>query len=568
MEFLSGITPHFARYALPLLALWLLTRCVRSMLREGYEPEAWAWLETSSGETALIRHWECLIGRAKSCDVVVDRKNVSRTHAALIRNGRGFWKLYDLGSEGGSAVGKTPDAGNGVELYDGDTLRFADVEMVFHGMNEQQRSAVDRERSIPGIFISPGVTLLILTVFQVLLLLELAASLAGDGLFLTAALGFAALMLIEGCDYVLMRAMDRSGFEPETLAFFLSTLGLAEVSSSAPEAMGKQVALLCAGVLLFLLLGWWLRDIGRTRFMRWPVTVAALALLAVNLVAGETKNGAVNWLTIGGFTLQPSEFVKVAYVYAGAATLDRLFRRRNLFGFIAFSAACVGALALMGDFGTALVFFVSFLVISFMRSGSFATVFLAVAGAALGVMLVLTVRPYVAQRFAAWGHVWEDPLGAGWQQTRALSAAASGGLFGVGAGRGWLKNVFAADMDLMFCLVCEELGLIIAFCAMLALVALAFFAVRSAARGRSSFYVIAACAASSMLLVQLSLHVFGSVDLIPFTGVTFPFVSRGGSSLIACWGLLAFLKAADTRQRASFSVKLSSPDSGEGEDEF
>ena len=297
--------------------------------------------------------------------------------------------------------------------------------------------------------------------------------------------------------------------------------------------------------------------------MRWPVAAAALCFLALNLLAGETSYGASNWLRIGGITLQPSEFVKVAYIYVGAATLDRLFRRRNLFAFIAFSAVCVGALALMGDFGTALIFFVTFLVISFMRSGSFATVFLAVAGAALGVMLVLTAKPYIAQRFAAWGHVWDDPLGAGWQQTRALSAAASGGLFGVGAGKGWLRDIFAADTDMVFCMICEELGLITALCAVLAIVLLALFTVRSAAQGRSSFYVIAACAASSMMMVQLALNVFGSVDLLPFTGVTFPFVSKGGSSLISCWGLLSYIKASDTRQNASFSVKRSSRAAGQ-----
>ncbi len=73
---------------------------------------------------------------------------------------------------------------------------------------------------------------------------------------------------------------------------------------------------------------------------------------------------------------------------------------------------------------------------------------------------------------------------------------------------------------------------------------------------RSSYYVIASCAAASIMVLQVILNVFGSVDLLPFTGVTFPFVSKGGSSLIACWGLLSFLKAADTRQNASVAIKL------------
>ena len=353
-----------------------------------------------------------------------------------------------------------------------------------------------------------------------------------------------------------MRAIDRRGFEVETLAFFLCTLGLAGCVSAAPGELNKQLILLLAGVAFFILLGWWLRDLQRIKTLRVPVALAALGFLALNVVLGETRNGAANWVSIAGFTLQPSEFVKVAYIYVGAATLDRLFVRRNLFGFIAFSAVCVGALALIGDFGAALIFFVTFLVISFMRSGSFATVFLAVAGAGLAGFLVLTVKPYIARRFSTWGHVWEDPYGAGWQQTRALSAAASGGMTGVGAGKGWLHTIFAADTDSVFCLLCEELGLIIALCSALAVGVIVFFAVRSAARGRSSYYVIAACATAGMLTVQLALNIFGSTDILPFTGVTFPFVSRGGSSLIACWGLLAFIKAADTRQNASFSVRL------------
>jgi cell division protein FtsW (lipid II flippase) len=99
------------------------------------------------------------------------------------------------------------------------------------------------------------------------------------------------------------------------------------------------------------------------------------------------------------------------------------------------------------------------------------------------------------------------------------------------------------------------LGLLIALCSIAALLVLAFFAVRSARNGRSCFYAIGACAATSLMLAQLALNVFGSMDLLPFTGVTFPFVSRGGSSLLSCWMLMAFLKGADNRRDASFAVR-------------
>ena len=193
--------------------------------------------------------------------------------------------------------------------------------------------------------------------------------------------------------------------------------------------------------------------------------------------------------------------------------------------------------------------------ISFMRSGSIATVMLAVTGAGLAGFLAVSARPYIAQRFASWGHVWEDIYDKGFQQTRAMSAAAAGGLFGKGAGNGWLHRIFAANTDLVFGMVCEELGLLIACMMVLAVILLACFAIRSARTGRSAYYSIAACAAMTILLTQLALNVFGSMDILPFTGVTFPFVSRGGSSMLSCWMMMAFLKSADNRREASFAVR-------------
>ena len=107
----------------------------------------------------------------------------------------------------------------------------------------------------------------------------------------------------------------------------------------------------------------------------------------------------------------------------------------------------------------------------------------------------------------------------------------------------------------MFAVVCEELGLIVGVCCVLAILLLAFFSVRSAATARSSFYLIASCATVTIFMAQLALNVFGSLDMLPFTGVTFPFVSRGGSSLISCWAMMAYIKAGDTRQSGSFALR-------------
>ena len=208
---------------------------------------------------------------------------------------------------------------------------------------------------------------------------------------------------------------------------------------------------------------------------------------------------------------------------------------------------CVGLLALMGDFGTALIFFVTFLLIAFMRSGDFKTIILALAAAAFGVTFVLRFKPYVADRFKAWRHAWQYAQDEGYQQTHVLTFIASGGLFGVGVGNGFLKQVAASESDLVFGLVAEEMGIIVAITLALAVGLLVIYARAITTRSRSTFYSISACCAAGLFVVQLSLNIFGATDILPLTGVTFPFVSCGGSSVMGCWGLLAFIKAADER---------------------
>ena len=110
---------------------------------------------------------------------------------------------------------------------------------------------------------------------------------------------------------------------------------------------------------------------------------------------------------------------------------------------------------------------------------------------------------------------------------------------------------------MVFATLGEEWGLLVVVMLVGTVLTLALFSLRTAQVARSSFYTIGACTAASILLMQVILNVLGTVDVLPLTGVTFPFVSNGGTSMVASWGLLAFLKAADTRQNASFAVRTS-----------
>jgi len=551
-----AIVTMLIRFVLPALAIIIVVRCTKSLLRERSEGEIWGQLKLPNGTLINLNYWENVIGRAKSSDAFVEYPTVSRNHAAVIRDDKGNWRVYDVESKTGVIVnGKKIEGRGGVPIQSGDMIELGGVDIKFIAADntDEYEQAISRTR--PGRYFRQHTTLIFLTQFQILLGLQLYISM-GDAVTIALPISFLVLIFLMWTCYIITRFMRRVAFEIETIGFFLSTLGLSVIASSAHEELIRQIIFIIIGLAFFFVMGWFLRDLDRIKKFRKPIAVIAPLMLAATLLLGNSVHGAVRWISIAGITFQPSEFVKIAIIFAGAATLERLFTRRNLFAFIALMGLCMGLLAFMTDFGSAMIFFVAYLIIAYMRSGDFATIFLSIAGAVFAGLVALASRPHIAGRFSTWTNAWDYADVGGYQQTRAMTAAASGGLFGVGAGNGWFHNIFAADSDLVFAMVSEELGLIVALTAVAAILILAAFSVRSADGARSSFYVIAACAISAVMAFQMMLNVLGSMDILPFTGVTFPFVSRGGTSLVACWGMLAFFKAVDTRQNASFVVKM------------
>ena len=538
-------------YLFPVLALGILIRCAVSLLTFRPEPEVWAWLTTPDGAHIPVTHWESLIGRGAGCDVQLGYPTVSRTHAVLTRYDDGSWTISDAHSKSGVFVNGRQTALSALRF--GDVITMGGVNFTLIPLTKEQERIQAGTRTRAGHAVHQVPTLLLLTLFQLLTAIQLILGGCDPALELTA---FGGLIGLEWALYLALRAFRRTGFEAETLAFFLCTMGLAVVSSSAPESLIKELLAIVAGVCVFLVVCWSLRDLERAKTVRYLAAVAGIGLLAFNLLFGVEKFGARSWIQLGGVSFQPSEFVKVCFIYVGASTLSRLMAKRNIVLFIAYSAVICACLALMKDFGTAIIFFVAFLVIAFLRSGNFATIALAIAATGFAGVLVLRFLPYARNRFEAWGHVWDYALTTGYSQTRSMMCIASGGLFGLGPGKGWLKYVAASDTDLVFAFVSEEWGLIMAVLMVACIVILACFVVRSAPAGRSCFYTIGACAAVTVMVTQTILNVFGMADFLPLTGVTFPFVSNGGSSMVCVWGLLAFIKAADTRQNASVAIRV------------
>lgn len=543
----------FLRWAVPILTAILLLRCVLPLLTFRREPEIWAWLNMATGQQVPITHWENVIGRSKSCDVTIDFPTVSRNHAVLTRYDDGSWTITDVGSKEGTWVN-----GRRVQicaLTSKEKISIGGVDMHLQPITERQEERQAQLRTKAASGWDTVTNLMLLTILQCIMLLGfLLNSQQSD--FVNVLQGFLGIVLCQWILYIFYCLIQRKSFEVETIAFFLCTIGMAAISTVKPQETVKQLIAMIMGVVLFLIIGWSLRDLERAKVVRYLATIAGVGFLVVTLVFGTEYYGAKNWLIIGNMSLQPSELSKVCFVFAGASTMDRIMTKRNLILFIVYSVIICGLLALMNDFGTALIFFCAFLVIAYLRSGSMGTVALAITALGFAGVIGLKIAPHALQRFATWRHIWEDPLVGGYQQTRALMCIASGGLLGLGPENGLLQYVFAADSDIVFATISEEWGLLVALMTVLCIVALGFFPIRTARVARSSFYTIGACTAASVLVIQTVLNCLGTLDILPFTGVTFPFVSNGGTSMIGAWGLLAFVKAADTRQNASFAVRL------------
>ena len=552
------------RYAAPLLAFVLLWRCMKPLMFFKREPEIWAWLCMKDGTKHALTHWENVIGRSRSSDVRIDLSTVSRNHAVLTRYDDGSWTITDANSKGGVRVNGCPVQICALEADDVITIGGLDMNLM--PISAKQERLMAQLRAQEGSGLDSIANLLILSIFQSLLCLAFLLDAEVDG-YLRILQGFGGILIAQWLLLIFYGIIRRKSFELETVAFFLCSLGMAVICAVKPAETVKQVISLGLGIATYLLVGWSLRDLERAKRIRYLAVLMGVGFLVITLLFGKEDNGAKAWLLIGNTTLQPSELSKVCFVYAGASTMDRLMNKRNLFGFILYSVVVCGCLALMNDFGTALIFFVAFLVIAYLRSGSVGTVGLACTSLGFAGVIAVEIAPHALRRFQIWRHIWEDPYVLGYQQTRAIMCIASGGLFGLGAGRGLLKNVFAADSDLAFAAVCEEWGLFMGIMTVACILAMGLFAIRCAILARSSFYVIGACTAAGILLIQSILNCLGTVDVLPLTGVTFPFLSNGGSSMIGAWGLLAFIKAADTRQNASFAVRVVKKGKGDDEDE-
>jgi cell division protein FtsW (lipid II flippase) len=321
------------------------------------------------------------------------------------------------------------------------------------------------------------------------------------------------------------------------------------------------------GLLAMLTIAIGLRDDRFLRHYKYTWALAGIALLIFTFLFGTEVNGARLWIYLGPIGFQPTEFIKIVLVLfiAGYLAEHRALLRDAslrlgpirmpplpyLLPMLAIFVLVMLVVIVGKDLGTALLFFGIFLTMLFVATGRRSYVLIGLLLFLAGSFVASRLFEHVARRVDAWLDPFADPSGAGYQTVQALYAFGRGGLFGEGLGQSLLPTTggrfFGVETDFIFAVIAEELG-VIGACALLAVtLALVFRGLRVAILARDDFSAMLAVGLTVSLGLQTLIITAGIVKLIPLTGITFPFVSYGGSSLLASFIIIGLLLAISHR---------------------
>jgi cell division protein FtsW (lipid II flippase) len=295
----------------------------------------------------------------------------------------------------------------------------------------------------------------------------------------------------------------------------------------------RQFMFVIAGATVVLIIPYILKKISMFRRLTWVYAAVGILSLAIVAVAGSTSYGAKLSISIAGISVQPSEFVKILFVFFIASMLYEKNDIRQVAITSVFSAAFVLMLVASKDLGGALLYFVTYLAMIYVATRRFSYF---VGG--LGLMGLAAIAGYklfshVQTRVLA----WKDPLSViddqGYQVSQSLFGIGTGSWFGLGLGQGKPNKIPVVEKDFIFSAISEEMGGIFSLCLILVCVSCFFMMMNIAMQMRDSFYRLVALGLGTLYAMQVLLTVGGAIKFIPSTGVTLPLVSYGGSSLLS-----------------------------------
>ena len=346
------------------------------------------------------------------------------------------------------------------------------------------------------------------------------------------------------------------------LSFALSGIGIAFITRLAPDLAMKQVGWLFLGVVFMVLVLAFVKNLDKLGSYKYTIMIAGILLLMSPMlpVIGNEIYGSRIWLSIGGFSIQPGELAKICIVIFLAAYLAqnremlsvfnhklgpfRVPDMRALVPVIIMWAVALLVIVFEKDLGSALVLFFVFVTMLYVATGKHAYIVISLLMVSVGFVFVYFLFSHVQVRVDTWLNPFADPTNTGYQLVQSIFSIADGGLFGVGIGNGMAEQIPIVESDFIFSAIAEEAGLLGAAGILLLYLCFAIRGILISVRAKSDVSSFMAVGFTAVIVLQAFIIVGGVTRLIPLTGLTLPFVSQGGSSLLASFIILGFLLRA------------------------
>jgi len=323
---------------------------------------------------------------------------------------------------------------------------------------------------------------------------------------------------------------------------FLLSLGFIVLTRLSYDKAVRQFQMTAAALVLFMIIPVLIRKCAFLQRIPWLYGILGLVLLAAVAVIGETTSGAKLSLTVNGITLQPSEFVKISFVFFVAARLAKSKEFRDVVFTTILAALHVVVLVLSTDLGGALLFFVTYLVMLYVATGKASYLFSGLGAGCLASYVGYQLFYHVQVRVLAWSDPFQYIDKEGYQITQSLFAIGTGGWFGLGLYQGQPNKIPVVEQDFVFSAVAEEFGGLFAICLILICMSCFIMFVNIAMQIKNEFCKYTALGLGTLYGFQVFLTIGGAIKLIPSTGVTLPLVSYGGSSLVSTIAMFAIIQ--------------------------
>lgn len=309
-------------------------------------------------------------------------------------------------------------------------------------------------------------------------------------------------------------------------------VGLCIISRLSFEKAIRQYIIVLISLTISLFIPYLMRRIHFFKKLTWIYAAVGITLLSTVLILGEVTHGSKISFSLGGVTFQPSEFVKILFIFflAGAlwekCSLSRVILTTILAGIH------VIVLVVSKDLGSALIFFVGFVFVVFVATRNYLYLLAGILGGCGAAYIAFRLFTHVQTRVLAWQDPWSYIDNQGYQITQSLFAVGSGSWFGMGLLRGDPTAIPYVDADFIFSSICEEIGVIFGICLILICVSCFLMMMNISTRIFDRFYQLIVYGIGIMYIFQIFLTVGGGIKFIPLTGVTLPFISYGGSSIM------------------------------------